>query len=180
MRSCLSISSGLPNHQIHQIQESWKVLFCTSPVLWSCVSMSSTSSDGILGGKTQNIRAYPLPTRVFCWAWLEREAKVPTLLKTPRCKALGSACWHFGILKSSIHTLIWNSSFCQPFRLDSKLVNWEKSTLGWAQHLRNGAKGGEEEKSHVEQLHNQLVFQIKQTISSWCKNVDQLKQYWSK
>ena len=135
-------------------QETWEVLFCTNTVLWSCISMSSTSSNGILGGKTQNISAYPGHMGEFCWAWLEREAKDPTFLKTPRCKALGSACWHFGISISSINTLIWNSSFCQPFRQGSKLVNWEKSTLGWAERLWNGAKHGEDEKSHVEQLQN--------------------------
>ena len=58
-------------------------------------------------GKTQNISAY-LAT---------------TFLKTPKCKALGSACWHFGISISSIQTLIWSSSFCQPFLQGSKLAN---------------------------------------------------------
>ena len=55
-------------------------------------------------------------------------------------KCLDSACRHFGISISSINTLIWNSSFCQPFRQGSNLVNWEKSTLGWAQRLWHGAK----------------------------------------
>ena len=56
----------------------------------------------------------------------------PLFWRLPRCKALGSI--------SSIHTLIWKASFCQPFRQGSKLVNWEKSTLGWAQRLWNGVK----------------------------------------
>ena len=77
---------------------------------------------------------------VFCWAWLEREAKAPTFLKTPQMQSIGQCMLALGSSISSIHTLIWNSSFCQQFRQGSELVNWENSTLGWAQRLRNGAK----------------------------------------
>ena len=35
--------------KILYIQETWEVLSCTNRVLWSCVSMSATSSNGILG-----------------------------------------------------------------------------------------------------------------------------------
>ena len=82
---------------------------------------------------------------------------------------------------------LWNFKIIYP-HLDMKLfflptvsTGFQAGELGEIYFVRNGAKRGEEEKSHVEQLHNQLVLQIKQTISSWCKNVgqnlSQLKQY---
>ena len=75
-----------------------------------------------------------------------KRPRLPRFWRFPDAKHW--ACWHFGISKSSVHTLIWNSSFCQPFRQGSKLVNWGKSTLGWAEHLWNGAKTWKWEISH--------------------------------
>jgi len=81
--------------------------------------MSSTSSNGIWAEVVQNISAYPRPMGVFCWAW-EREAKAVDSLEF---------LYHLSTQWCG------NSSFCQPFRQGSKLVNWKKSTLGWAEHL---------------------------------------------
>ena len=61
---------------------------------------------------------------------------------------------HVGTLEFQNHlSTPWyeNSSFCQPFRQGSKLVNyvnWGKSTLGRAEHLWNGAKTWKWEISH--------------------------------
>ena len=90
--SSYTLSLISPNSRY--IQETWEVLFCTNTVLWSCISMSSTSSNSILG----EILTTSALMGVFCWAWLEREAKAPTLLKTPKYKALSMlALWNFNI-----------------------------------------------------------------------------------
>ena len=50
----------LPNYQFHQIQDKFKklgrALFCTGTVFCSCISMSSTSSNGILGEDSKHQR----------------------------------------------------------------------------------------------------------------------------
>ena len=46
-------------------------------------------------------RENPRPMGVFCWAWLEREAKAPTSLKTPHMQSIGQsmlALWNFNII----------------------------------------------------------------------------------
>ena len=141
------------------------------------------------GGICQNISTSSSSfLEVFCWAKSCKETKATTFLKTPRCNAC-KACWEFhGISTSSEKNTpeAWNSSFCGFHfgRVGNKLVNWEKSILGWAQRLWNGAKTpGRWEISHRAATKSACV-SIKQTGSSWLKNVDQnlsqLQQYWSK
>ena len=82
----------------HQIQDKFKKLGKYS--LWSCISMSSTSSNGILVERLHQ-RENPRPMIVFCWAWLEREAKAPTSLKTPQMQSIGQcmlALWNLNII----------------------------------------------------------------------------------
>ena len=105
--------------------------------------MSSTSSNGILGEGLKTSALILVLWEYFAGPGWKERPRLPLFWRLPDAKHW--ACWHFVISISSIHTLIWNSSFCQPFRQGSKLVNWEKSTLGWW----NGARTwGRREISH--------------------------------
>ena len=109
MRSCLSgISLGLPNCQVHQIQETWEVLFCTNKYICGLAVLHQLHAMAFWGQalKTSALilvqRQYSAGPGRKC----ERPRLLPLFRRHPKCKELGSACWHCRLSISSIHTVI--------------------------------------------------------------------------
>ena len=127
----------LPNYPFHQIQDKFKklgrVLFCTGTVFCSCISMSSTSSNGILGEDSKHQR---LP---------------------------GAKHWavHVGTLEFQYHlSRPWKEALLSANRF-CRVPSWRtrRNPLWAGQNACEMVRKREEdEKSNVEQLQNQLVF----------------------
>ena len=151
--------------------------------------MSWSSSNGILGWKTQNISACLPPMVICCWACrkCQRQRLFPLLEDSLNAKHWAVHGWYFAISISSFHILIWNisikySSFQlgeATFPLDDQDpfldVLWYE-TVGKMKNLSGTAR----------KINLWLAFQIPQTIlvQSWFKkvgeNLGQTRQYWSK
>ena len=135
------------------------------------------------GGKTQNISAKILVLwEVFCWAKSCKETKAPPLFEDSQMQSIE----HVGTLEFQNHlSTPWYETLLSANHFGRVPSWWTGENPLWAgQNNCEMVRKRENEKSHIEQLQNQLVFQIKQTGSSWWKNVgqnlSQLKQYWSK
>ena len=143
MRSCLSSSSGLPNYQFHQIQDVFKKLGKYSfAQIGSCALASACQqlpATAFWGKDSKHQRISSSYGSILHGLAGKRSQGSDFFWRLPDAKHWAV---HVGTLEFQYHlsTLWYETSFCQPFRQGSKLVNWEISTLGWPEHLRNGAK----------------------------------------
>ena len=172
MRSSLSVSSGLPNdqfHQIQEIQETWEVLFCTNTVLWSCISMSSTSSNGILGEFVKTSAPHPRPSwRYFAGQKAVKRPRLPPFWRLPdatHAKHVGNFMeFQHHLKKTPLRPETLLSAVSISAGLETSW--WTGRNPSWAGHnaCEMVRKRREDEKSHIEQLQNQPVFQSNKLV----------------